>query len=69
MQIHFQFLVKKYILIIKEIEDFGENIDQPNIARNYINKIRLRKGLPIDEKLIKHADKQKTLSKKKQIFR
>ncbi len=50
---------------MQEIEDFGINIDTPNIAKNYINKVRIRKGLPIDEKIVKHADKQKNLSKKK----
>jgi ribosome assembly protein 1 len=49
----------------EDLDNYGINTEQPNIAKNYINKIRLRKGLPIDEKLIKHADKQKTLSKKK----
>jgi ribosome assembly protein 1 len=45
--------------------NLGTLVDTPNLAKNYINKIRLRKGLPIDEKLVKHADKQKNLSKKK----
>jgi ribosome assembly protein 1 len=49
----------------EDIDNFGINTEQPNIAKNYINKIRLRKGLSTDEKLIKHSDKQKNLSRKK----
>jgi ribosome assembly protein 1 len=55
-----------YIPMTQEVLDnFGTNIDAPNLAKNYINKIRLRKGLPTDEKIIKGADKQKNLSKKR----
>lgn len=55
-----------YVPIDQEtIDNFGVNIDAPNLAKNYINKIRLRKGLPIDEKIVKNADKQKNLSKKR----
>jgi ribosome assembly protein 1 len=55
-----------YVPIDQEtIDNFGVNIDAPNLAKNYINKIRMRKGLPIDEKIVKNADKQKNLSKKR----
>jgi ribosome assembly protein 1 len=55
-----------YVPITQEVLDnFGANIDTPNLAKNYINKIRLRKGLPIDEKIVKSSDKQKNLSKKR----
>ena len=54
-----------FLFILKEIENFGINVDHPNIAKNYINKVRKRKGLPVDEKLVKDSDKQKNLSKKK----
>jgi translation elongation factor EF-G len=55
-----------YLPIDQEvIDNFGVNIDTPNLAKNYVNKIRLRKGLPIDEKIVKSSDKQKNLSKKR----
>jgi len=31
----------------------------------YINKARIRKGLPIDDQVVKHGDKQRTLKNKK----
>ncbi len=40
-------------------------VDKPNIAKIYINKTRLRKGLITDEKLVKDADKQRNLKKMK----
>lgn len=49
----------------EEIEDNGLNIDAPNIAKKLINQIRIRKGLPIDEKLVKDGTKQSNLGKKK----
>ena len=48
-----------------EIELNGMNIDTPNIAKKIITGIRTRKGLPIDEKLVKDATKQSNLSKNK----
>ena len=49
----------------EEINNFGVNINTSNIAKTYINKIRQRKGLVTDEKLIKGADKQRSLAKKR----
>lgn len=49
----------------EDILNYGENIDTPNIAKNYINKIRQRKGLVTSEKIVKNADKQKNLAKKR----
>lgn len=44
---------------------YGEKADSENYARNYMNKVRKRKGLPTDEKVVEHAEKQRTLSKNK----
>mmetsp|Transcript_36629 Transcript_36629/g.56835 ORF Transcript_36629/g.56835 Transcript_36629/m.56835 type:complete len:97 (+) Transcript_36629:2700-2990(+) len=50
-----------------EQEEFGTNADAKgdNIARILVDDIRRRKGLYVEEKLVEHADKQRTLSKKK----
>lgn len=45
-------------------EDYGTQNVTPNIAKKYIDKIRVRKGLPIDKKLVIDANKQRNLSKK-----
>lgn len=51
-----------YIPLTKEdIEMNGINIDHPNIAKDYINKVRIRKGMPTDEKLVKDANKQQNM--------
>jgi ribosome assembly protein 1 len=44
-----------------ELEDYGEKYDRRNPALYYMNLIRKRKGMPVDEKLVEHAEKQKTL--------
>ena len=49
----------------EDILNYGINVDTKNIAKNYINKIRQRKGLLTNEKLISNADKQRNLAKKK----
>jgi ribosome assembly protein 1 len=51
----------------EELEDIGSNLGgvAPNIARQYVDQIRRRKGLPVEEQIVKHAEKQRTLSKKK----
>ena len=36
-----------------------------NSARAFIDNIRKRKGLPIEEKIVNFAEKQRTLNKKK----
>ena len=55
----FDIASEEYIL------NYGINVDTKNIAKNYINKIRQRKGLLTNEKLISNADKQRNLAKKK----
>ena len=49
----------------EDILNYGVNVDTKNIAKNYINKIRQRKGLLTNEKLMSNADKQRNLAKKK----
>jgi ribosome assembly protein 1 len=45
----------------EEIEHLGEFAERENIARKYVNGIRKRKGLFVDEKIIQDAEKQRTL--------
>ena len=49
----------------EDILNYGVNVDTKNIAKNYINKIRQRKGLLTDEKIVTNADKQRNLARKK----
>ncbi|XP_045616084.1 elongation factor-like GTPase 1 [Procambarus clarkii] len=49
----------------EELAHWGEKSDSGNIARKYINSVRKRKGLAIDEKIVEFAEKQRTLSKNK----
>ncbi|KAK7604030.1 hypothetical protein V9T40_004303 [Parthenolecanium corni] len=44
---------------------YGEKADSENYARKYMNNVRKRKGLPTDEKVVEHGEKQRTLSKNK----
>lgn len=47
----------------EELEEFGIHEERENVARRYMNSIRHRKGLFIDEKVVKNAQKQRTLKK------
>lgn len=49
----------------EELEDHGEFASEPNGAKDCIDKVRRRKGLPVEEKLVEKAEKQRTLNKKK----
>jgi ribosome assembly protein 1 len=49
----------------EEYLHFGEKADSGNRAKKYIDAVRRRKGLPVDSQLVTHAEKQRTLSKKK----
>ncbi|KAG7178014.1 elongation factor-like GTPase 1 [Homarus americanus] len=49
----------------EEVMHWGEKSDSENVARKYINAVRKRKGLAIDEKIVEFAEKQRTLSKNK----
>lgn len=48
-----------------ELEEFGDNASLTNPTRMLIDKVRRRKGLPVEEKIIEFAEKQRTLNKKK----
>ena len=48
-----------------ELEELGGQTVGPNIARNFINDVRKRKGLPLEEKLVVSAEKQRNLTKMK----
>ena len=49
----------------EEILHFGEKADTENHARRYMNEVRKKKGLAIDEKIVEFAEKQRTLTKMK----
>ena len=49
----------------EEIMHFGEKADSENQSLAYMNNVRRRKGLKVDEKIVEHAEKQRTLSKNK----
>ncbi|GLJ44353.1 hypothetical protein SUGI_0929110 [Cryptomeria japonica] len=49
----------------EELEEFGDGSSvPPNTARKMIDSVRRRKGLPVEEKVVQHATKQRTLSRK-----
>ncbi|KAJ2092377.1 Cytoplasmic GTPase/eEF2-like protein (ribosomal biogenesis) [Coemansia sp. RSA 986] len=47
----------------EELEDLGEKADRENAAKRYMDKVRKRKGLFVERKIIEHAEKQRTLKK------
>ena len=49
----------------EELLHFGDKAEYDNIARKYMNDVRRKKGLAVDEKLVEFAEKQRTVSKKK----
>lgn len=49
----------------EELAHWGEKADRENLAQKYINSVRRRKGLAVDEKIVEFAEKQRTLSKNK----
>ena len=47
-----------------DLEDLGELADRENVAKRYMDKVRMRKGLVVSgRKLVKDAEKQKTLKR------
>ncbi|KAH0465421.1 hypothetical protein IEQ34_005524 [Dendrobium chrysotoxum] len=49
----------------EEIEEYGDGSSVlPNMARKLINAVRRRKGLHVEEKVVQHATKQRTLARK-----
>ncbi|XP_033120660.1 elongation factor-like GTPase 1 [Anneissia japonica] len=49
----------------EELLHFGEKADSDNQARVYMNSVRKRKGLYVEEKIVEHAEKQRTLTRNK----
>ena len=49
----------------EEYLHYGEKADSENRARTYMDSVRRRKGLAVQQKIVQFAEKQRTLSKKK----
>lgn len=47
----------------EELEDFGEKADRANIAKVYVDQVRKRKGMFVEQKVVEHAEKQRTLKR------
>ena len=48
----------------EELEDLGELADRENVAKAYMDGVRVRKGLVVQgRKLVRDAEKQKTLKR------
>lgn len=47
----------------EELEDFGEKADRANIAKVYVDNVRKRKGMFVEQKVVEHAEKQRTLKR------
>ncbi|KAF8333498.1 translation elongation factor 2 [Cantharellus anzutake] len=47
----------------EELEDLGEKADRENVARAYMDTVRKRKGLFVEQKGIASAEKQRTLKR------
>ncbi|KAJ9118998.1 hypothetical protein QFC24_005964 [Naganishia onofrii] len=47
----------------EELEDFGEKADRANVAKVYVDKVRKRKGMFVEQKVVEHAEKQRTLKR------
>ena len=48
----------------EELEDLGELADKENVAKRYMDRVRVRKGLAVGgKKLVKDAEKQKNLKR------
>ncbi|CAF1087561.1 unnamed protein product [Adineta ricciae] len=49
----------------EEFVHFGEKADFENRAKKYMNDVRRRKGLRVEEKIVEYAEKQRTLKRNK----
>lgn len=47
----------------EEREEHGEDAQMANLARKLIDSVRRRKGLPVEEKVVAKATKQRTLKR------
>lgn len=50
---------------ILSLKHYGEKADYESTAKKYMNLIRKRKGLWIEQKTVEHAEKQRTITKNK----
>ncbi|CAG8439651.1 10899_t:CDS:10 [Ambispora gerdemannii] len=48
----------------EELEDLGEKSDRENLAKKYMEKVRKRKGMFVEKKIVEHAEKQRTIKKR-----
>ena len=49
----------------EELEDHGDQAVSRNVARSFIDEVRKRKGLAVEEKIVISAEKQRTLTRNK----
>ena len=64
---HWEALPEDPVFVLKT-EEFGDGSSVlPNMARKLMNSVRRKKGLPIKEKVVQHATKQRTLARKVQL--
>lgn len=47
----------------EELEDLGDKADRANVARVYMDKVRRRKGMFVEQKVVEAAEKQRTLKR------
>ena len=47
----------------EELEDLGEKSDRSNVAKGYMDRVRKRKGMFVDKKIVEFAEKQRTLKR------
>lgn len=47
----------------EELEELGEFAERGNVAKMYMNQVRRRKGLAVDDKVVTNAEKQRTLKR------
>ena len=47
----------------EELEDLGDKADRANVAKVYMDKVRKRKGLFVETKVVEAAEKQRTLKR------
>ncbi|KAF9585233.1 Cytoplasmic GTPase/eEF2-like protein (ribosomal biogenesis) [Lunasporangiospora selenospora] len=48
---------------LEELEDLGEKAERENLAKKYMDTVRKRKGMFVEQKIVEHAEKQRTLRK------
>ena len=48
----------------EELEDLGSLAERENIAKLYMEKVRMRKGLFVEKKIVEHGEKQRNMKNK-----